>query len=179
MNTKKLKIIMTIIIFLLAVPFHFLYDKFPNFIFSIFFPVNESIWEHMKLLFTSIIFSGVIEYIIIKKKDIKVNNYLLSLFIPAILSIPIYLIIFLPIYYKIGENFIITITIMFITILLVEKISYKIQNTNNIKYSNIISLIFIILSYITFGYLTYNPITSDLFFDPLEEKYGLNHYILQ
>ena len=68
---------------------------------------------------------------------------------------------------------------MFITILLVEKISYKIQNTNNIKYSNIISLIFIILSYITFGYLTYNPITSDLFFDPLEEKYGLNHYILQ
>ena len=129
MNTKKLKIIMTIIIFLLAFPFHFLYDKFSNFIFFIFFPVNESIWEHMKLLFTSIIFSGVIEYIIIKKKDIKVNNYLLSLFIPAILSIPIYLIIFLPIYYKIGENFIITITIMFITILLVEKISYKSQNT--------------------------------------------------
>ena len=122
MNTKKLKIIMTIIIFLLAFPFHFFYDKFSNFIFSIFFPVNESIWEHMKLLFTSIIFSGVIEYIIIKKKDVKVNNYLLSLFIPAILSIPIYLIIFLPIYYKIGENFIITITIMFITILLVEKI---------------------------------------------------------
>ena len=117
MNTKKLKIIMTIIIFLLAFPFHFLYDKFSNFIFFIFFPVNESIWEHMKLLFTSIIFSGVIEYIIIKKKDVKVNNYLLSLFIPAILSIPIYLIIFLPIYYKIGENFIITITIMFITIL--------------------------------------------------------------
>ena len=117
MNTKKLKIIMTIIIFLLAFPFHFFYDKFSNFIFSIFFPVNESIWEHMKLLFTSIIFSGVIEYIIIKKKDVKVNNYLLSLFIPAILSIPIYLIIFLPIYYKIGENFIITITIMFITIL--------------------------------------------------------------
>ena len=111
MNTKKLKIIMTIIIFLLAFPFHFFYDKFSNFIFSIFFPVNESIWEHMKLLFTSIIFSGVIEYIIIKKKDVKVNNYLLSLFIPAILSIPIYLIIFLPIYYKIGENFIITITI--------------------------------------------------------------------
>lgn len=178
MNTKKLKIIMTIIIFLLAFPFHFLYDKLPNFIFSIFFPVNESIWEHMKLLFTSIIFSGAIEYFIIKKKDIKVNNYLLSLFIPAILSIPIYLIIFLPIYYKIGENFIIAITIMFITILLVEIISYKIQNINNIKYSSIISLVFIILSYIIFGYLTYKPITTDLFFDPLEEKYGLNHYIL-
>ena len=178
MNNKKLKIFMVFITFALAFPFHFAYDKIPNFIFSIFFSVNESIWEHMKLLYTTIIFSGVIEHIIIKKKDIKVNNFSLSIFLPALLSIPIYLIMFLPIYYKIGENFIVAITIMFIAILISEIISYYIQKTDNIKYSNIISLIFIIISYVIFGYLTYNPIEIELFFDPLEEKYGINHFIL-
>ena len=28
------------------------------------------------------------------------------------------------------------------------------------------------------GYLTYNPIEIPLFFDPTEEKYGINHFIL-
>jgi len=178
MNIKKLKIIMLFVTFFLAFPFLFVYDKLPNFIFSIFFPVNESIWEHMKLLYTTIIFSGIIEYIIIKRKHIEVNNFLLSIFISALLSIPIYLLMFLPIYYRIGENFIVAITIMFITIAISEIISYYILKTDNIRYSNIISLLFIILSYIIFGYLTYNPIEIPLFFDPMEEKYGINHFIL-
>jgi len=178
MKIKTLKIIMTFVTFLLAFPFHFAYDKLPNFIFSIFFPVNESIWEHMKLLFTTIIFSGIIEYIIIKKKNIKVNNFLLSLFLTALISIPIYLTMFLPIYYKIGENFIVAISIMFITISIIEFIGNYILKADNIKYSNIISLIFIIILYIIFGYLTYYPIEISLFFDPLEEKYGINHFIL-
>lgn len=178
MNIKKLKIIMLIVTFFLAFPFHFVYDKLPNFIFSIFFSVNESIWEHMKLLYTTIIFSGIIEYIIIKRKHIEVNNFLLSIFISALLSIPIYLLMFLPIYYRIGENFIVAITIMFITIAISEIISYYILKTDNIRYSNIISLLFIIFSYIIFGYLTYNPIEIPLFFDPMEEKYGINHFIL-
>ena len=39
--------------FLLAFPFHFGYDILPNQVSAIFFPVNESIWEHMKMLFTT------------------------------------------------------------------------------------------------------------------------------
>ena len=50
MSKKKLMIITTLIAFLLCFPFHFVYDTFPNLITSIFFPINESIWEHMKLL---------------------------------------------------------------------------------------------------------------------------------
>ena len=178
MNIKKLKIVMLFICFLLAFPFHFAYEKFPNFLFSIFFSVNESIWEHMKLLYTSIMFSGIIEYIIIKKKNIKVNNFLLSLFISSLLSIPIYLIMFLPIYNRIGENFIIAISIMFITMLIAQIISYYILKADNIRYSNITSFLFIIISYIIFGYLTYKPIETKLFFDPIEEKYGINYFIL-
>ena len=50
---KKIKIIGIFIIFILSVIFHFLYGIFPNYLFSILFPVNESIWEHMKLIVTS------------------------------------------------------------------------------------------------------------------------------
>ena len=53
MKIKTLKIIMTFVTFLLAFPFHFVYNKLPNFIFSIFFPVNESTWEHLKMIFTA------------------------------------------------------------------------------------------------------------------------------
>ena len=51
MSLKKLKILGVIMAFLLCFPLHFLYDKIPSFITSIISPVNESIWEHMKILF--------------------------------------------------------------------------------------------------------------------------------
>ena len=68
MTRKKLKILGIVLAFLLCFPLHFVYDKFPSFITSIFAPINESIWEHMKILFGSIIISGVIQKIIVLKK---------------------------------------------------------------------------------------------------------------
>ena len=59
MTLKRTRIISTIGIFLLCFSFHFIYDWIPNYITAIFFPVNESIWEHMKLLFSATIFYGV------------------------------------------------------------------------------------------------------------------------
>ena len=50
MTLKKWKIISCIGIFLLSVLFHFIYDWFPNFFTSLFSPVNESIWEHNKII---------------------------------------------------------------------------------------------------------------------------------
>ena len=55
MKLKNLKLLGVILAFLFCFPLHFLYDKVPSFITSIISPVNESIWEHMKILFGSII----------------------------------------------------------------------------------------------------------------------------
>lgn len=176
MNLKKIKIISIIGTFLLCFLSHFLYDWFPNSLFSIFFPVNESIWEHMKMLFTSILLFSIIEYILIKKFNIKYNNFMFATFIQALLSIPIYLIIFLPFYYRFGEKMIVTFLIMIITFIIIYYIGYKIMKLKNIKYLNILSIILIIISYIIFGYLTYNPIKNHLFLDTDNEKYGINDY---
>lgn len=176
MTLKRTRIISTIIIFGLCFLFHFIYDWLPCTLTAIFFPVNESIWEHMKLLFSAVIFYGIIDYITLQKFKIKYNNFFTSLFITALTIIPIYLIMFLPIYYKIGENMIITIGIMLIAIIISQVISYKILKGKDFDKLNIISLILIIVSYIVFAYLSYNPIKNELFFDTQEEKYGIYNY---
>ena len=74
MSIRKLKIIGVVVAFFLCFPFHFIYDSFPSFVTSIFAPVNESIWEHMKILFGSIILSGGIQKIIVISKRLEFNN---------------------------------------------------------------------------------------------------------
>ena len=176
MTLKKVKLISTIGIFLLCFLFHFLYEWFPNSLFAIIFPVNESIWEHMKLLFSGICLYGVVDYIILVKNKVQFNNFFLNLFITSLTSIPIYLIIFLPIYHFIGDNMIISITLMFIVILISQIISFIILSKKTYKMLNYLGFILIIISYVIFGYLTYNPIHNYIFLDKTKNLYGINHY---
>ena len=176
MNLKKAKIISVIGIFILCFLFHSIYEILPNTISAMLFPVNESIWEHQKLMFTSVVAYGIIDYIILNKLNIKYNNFFLSLFVSSITIIPIFLIIYLPFYYKIGSKMFLNIGVMLIAIIISQIISYCILNKKAYDKCNIISIILIIISYITLAYLTYNPIKCDLFFDTKDEKYGINNY---
>ena len=173
MNIKKLKIIGIIIAFALCFPLHFLYDKFPCFITSIIAPVNESIWEHMKIIFTSILFSGIIQKIIVKVKHLPYKNICISNIIAAASSIPIFLIIYLPIYYLIGEVLFVTIFIMFVVIVISQIITLCIINIKkDLKLENL-AILFTIIIYILFGLLTYFPPEITLFKDPITLTYGI------
>lgn len=176
MSLKKLKTIDIFLVFALCFLTHFLYSWFPNNLFSIFFPVNESIWEHMKMIFSSFVLISFLDYFIIKKKNVKANNLILSTFTTSILCIIIFLIIYLPIFKLIGENFIINITVLFIAIYFSEIISFFIMNKEEKKILNYLSILGIILCYIIFGILTYYPPKNDLFLDKPENKYGINIY---
>ena len=170
----KLKIINIFITFLLCFLFHFLYSWFPNFVFSIFFPVNESIWEHMKLLYSSIVFYGIIEYFIFKRKKINTNNYIFNLFVTAFLSIIIFLIIYIPFYNIFGENFILNISVLFITIVISQINHYLLLTYNKKSNLNYLGIIGIILSYFIFTFLTYYPVYNNLFYDSANNLYGIN-----
>ena len=176
MDLKKDKIISILGIIILCFIFHFIYEWFPNKLFALFFPVNESIWEHMKILFSSICFYGIIDYIVLSKNKIKFNNFVFNIFITGIISIILYLIIFLPIYNIIGENMFFSISLMIIVIIISQIISYFVLKSKPIKYIDIISFILIIITYIIFGYLTYNPIHNYIFFDSHYNIYGINNY---
>ena len=179
MNLKKMIWINTLLTFLLCFLAHFIYKWFPNPVFSIFLPVNESIWEHMKMLYTVVLIYGIIEYFIMKKFDIDNHNFLLTTFIKSVIIIPIYLIMFLPLYYNFGENMFISISVMLISILLVNLIGYKLLQFEEIKYQKEISIALIIIGYIIMGVLTYNPPRLELFFDSEAEKYGINDYLIK
>lgn len=173
MSKKKLKIIGIVIAFLLCFPLHFLYDKFPNFITSVFGPVNESIWEHMKILFGGILLSGIIQKIIVILKKENYNNICFSNFVAGIVSIPIFLVLFLPVYYMIGENMPVTIFIMFVTIVISEVISYLVMKKSDLGMEKI-TIFFVIGVYIIFTFLSYFPPRTEIFMDPKEKTYGIN-----
>ncbi len=178
MTLKKIKFIDVFLIFILSFLAHFMYSWFPSTLFSIFFPVNESIWEHMKILFTSILIVSLFDYWAFKKWNIKSSNFLASAFISAFTSIPIFLIIYLPLYNTLGENMILNITLLFFVICLAEIINYNILKTKHLKNLGYLSFIFIIITYIIFALLTYYPPENDLFYDTKEQKYGINHYVI-
>ncbi len=66
MNLKKILLVGLAVTVLVSFPIHFMYNWFPNVLSSIFFPVNESIWEHMKILYTSLLIGGITEGVLAK-----------------------------------------------------------------------------------------------------------------
>ena len=76
---------------LLGVLFHFIYEwSDRNFFVGLFFPVNESTWEHLKLVFLPILLISVLEYFIgeINRYDypcIKFRSALLAMLVIVVL----------------------------------------------------------------------------------------------
>lgn len=161
MNKKILKVIGTVCAFIFFFILYFLYDKFPNFITSILSKINNSIFQYTKILFGSIILSGVTQKIIMIVKKDKINNICLSNFIGALLSIFIFIIMSLPFYNTINNIYI--IIIIFITIVLSQIISYVIMNKKDLKMENK-TIFLVIIVYIIFTLLTYFPLKNILFY---------------
>lgn len=173
MNLKKIKIIAVFSIFILSFISHFAYDLFPNLIFSFIFPVNESIWEHMKIIFTSTLIYGIIDHYLLNKYNVKYNNFPFQLYFTSISAVPIYLVIYIPLYKLIGENIFISISLLLLVYIIGQWISYNILKEKTIKILNIIAIPIILISYLGFIYLTYNPIHNYIFYDTLNGKYGI------
>ena len=171
---KKLRILAVIGIFLLSFPSHFIYSLFPNLLISFFFPVNESIFEHLKILFTSTLLYGIIDYFLLKKEKLPIFNFSLNLFLESTLSVILFSLLYLPIYYIIGEFLPLTLILMIITYSITQLISYYILSLPKIPYLNTLSILFIILIYLNFIILTLNPPHTDLFLDKTTNTYGLH-----
>lgn len=171
---KKILFINTIIIFLSLFLFHNIYNLIPCSITAFLFPVNESLYEHLKLMVISEFIMGLITYLILKLKKIKFSNYISGLLIGTIITIILFFLIYLPIYNRFGENLIITMLIYLITLIIGNIIWYLISKKNHNKELNNLSLVIIIVITIILGYLTYNPLKTKFFFDPINEIYGIN-----
>ncbi len=159
---KKIKFIISLVAFILSFIAHNMYEIFPNILTSIFFPINESVWEHMKIIYTCILLASIIEYNYYKYKKIKVNNFLLSIPVISIFAIIIYLIIYYFIETIIPHNLYVSIALLLFVFILSEALGYHIINYKEIKKQKIIGITLIILSYLIFLYFTYYPLNNIL-----------------
>lgn len=175
MNNKKVLFIETITIFLSMFLFHNIYNWFPNFLTASFFPVNESLFEHLKLMFTTQIIISLIIYLILKLKRIKFSNYLLGLLVSTIVTISLFFLIYLPIYNRFGENLFLTMSIYLITLIIGNIIFYLISKRKHEFLLNEISLVIISIIAVILIYFTFNPLKNDFFFDSIEEIYGIKN----
>lgn len=124
---------------------------------------------------TPLLLYGIFEWIYYKKKNIDYDNLLISLCISIIVGIIAYLIPYLIIDKFISHNMIVSISLLFLDYWFMEYLSFKIINSNKIKYSNYIGIILLFLIYFMFYYLTYNPPHTYLFYDTKDKSYGIKN----
>ncbi len=171
MKNFKYSLISSIIIFAICFPNHFIFDFFQNSIIAIFFPTNESIFQHMKMIFTSFFIFYFILFLV--KRKFHFENIFLTNLIASIICIAFFLLIYIPIYRLFGENMIFTFILLFISILFGEYMTSTFLMKENYKIINVISIILITIIFIISGYLTYHPTKNFIFWDPQHKTYNI------
>ncbi len=152
---------------------HFLFEWLNNSVFiGTFCPVNESIWEHQKLLFFPYAIWLIIEYFILKKPK--------NFFLPKLAGITCGIIFTTAFYYTYTgifgkESMVLDIISFFLGIGAAFLISYlMIKNLKNenktVENISVFLLIFIGILFVAF---TFSPPFIPLFKDPVTSTYGI------
>lgn len=171
MNLKKWKIISIFLIFGLSGLSHFIYDWFPNPLTSLIFPVNESIWEHNKIIIFSFLIIALLEKCYYKNS----KNTLYAGILSALLCSILVMLIFTPVYFyilKLNDNIFVTFIIFFICIALSVWFNYKLLNQSYNSNKEKIAIILWLITFIINGILTYYPLHISLFYDFNKNIYG-------
>lgn len=173
----KIQIIVTVVCIILGIFLHFTYKiSGNNWLVGSFSAVNESVWEHLKLVVFPIFIIGIIEYFFVVD---KANNYIEAKAIAVIFSMFLIPIAFYTYTNLLGTDItVLDISIFIISVVLSELISYIIM-TKEKKSTKITEIFFggllliIIFSFIIF---TYNTPKLSIFKDPINDTYGINKY---
>lgn len=145
---------------------HFLYKwTGENTLVGYFFPVNESTWEHLKLLFFPTALFTLIEYFIIKDKDGYVPAAALSLIVGLISIVALFYTYSGVLGFKI-EWFNIAIYYIALIIMLVLKNLFLQSNIVNGRFATLVSLVWFFAMAIMFVIFTYNPLDLGIFKEP-------------
>lgn len=172
-------IIACIVTILLGVLAHFVYDISANsFLVGLFFPVNESIWEHLKLVLVPLTIFGIIYSFILKNIKSTLNNfwyYIATAIIISMLIIPTSHYTYKTIFKTVPDfvNIIIYIVSMIISFYyLYKKIAMEYMSPSS-KNKNSTGILFITILYLLFIVFTIYPPKLELFRDPITGTFGI------
>lgn len=174
MKLKKYHIIGFIFTVILGSLLHFTYEFFnENIIVGYFSAVNESTWEHLKLLITPVIIFSIFEYFVYGK---NLENFILT----KAMSILIGMFTIIASFYTytgiLGSNYLILdIGTFILGTIVAYYFSYKVLQSNLFygEKSNYIGIFIIFLLIFSMIYFTTNPPKINLFLDPVTNSYGI------
>lgn len=164
------------ILFLIGSIMHFLYDfTGDNVIIGAIAPVNESVWEHLKLVLLPVILWWTIYYCTVgEMNNIDINKWftgaLVSL-LTALISIPL-------LFYFYTKAFGVELLVVDILLLFFALLFGQLAGLHFYKYSeginSIISIIIFVLLIFLFTFFTFYPPHLPLFRDSKTGRYGID-----
>ena len=168
--SKKISIFSLLFVLVLGTLNHFMYDWFPLTIVGLFTPVNESIFEHLKLTFYPFLLTCIIRYFFLKDKD-----YFLKVALACVTGIVVVPIIYYLINIFITPPAIVNIIIFILACMLQEYVFYNLMNIifTDSPIGSAEGFIVIITISLAFTVFTFIPPKLDLFLDPVTKTYGI------
>ena len=165
--SAKRNVIAFFIISIIGTLSHFVYEWTGKpYLIGLFFPVNESTWEHLKLLFfPSLIYFAVV-YFTLKEKP---KNYISATAISIIAGMLSIVVMFYTYQGVLGRNIdFLNILIYFLGVAVTIYIMQRILKTQSFSSgtANIISLFFLLLTAILFVSFSFNPPSLGIFLPP-------------
>ena len=160
------------VLFLIGWPMHFLYEwSGNNIIIGAFTPVNESVFEHVKLIILPLILWWSI-YFFINKAKLNFDRWFTALFFSLIsVSIAIPLIYYFYTYALNIESMVLDILLALIALFIGQMIGWHLYKHFS-GFNGYIMIIFTLIIFLLFVYLTYSPLKVPLFYDKTNNKYG-------
>ncbi len=162
---KRFQILSVIFVWIVGTLLHFTHDWFPNsVVFTVISAVNESTWEHLKLVFFPMLFMTVIGYFY--NKDVK--NFLYAKLVSILVAMSFIVVFFYTYTGVIGRNFaVLDIGSFFVAVALGEYYAYKIMLSVKDKMSSIAVVAILAVIFLCFAVFTYYPPSIGLFVNPL------------
>lgn len=162
---KQFTIIGIIFVLIAGSLAHFAYDwSRDNAIVGLFTPVNESIWEHMKLLFFPMLLYLLVMVIRFRENRLCIASAFCCGILAGTLLIPFLYYIYTAVLGK--DLFILDIVIFVLSILAAFWISYRLSITCGQKGHTLLSVGLVAIFFLCFIYFTYHPPDLKLFEDP-------------
>ena len=167
----KFEIISTIFILILGTLLHFTFDwSNSNFFVGTFSPVNESIWEHLKLLFFPMVITIIAGYFYEGK---NIESYLCAKTFGIIISMLFTIIAYYTYSGVIGKNIdVINIIIFILAVIIGQYVSYK-KLKSKFYCNNLVAIIILVIIYLYFLVFTFYSPQIGLFKDPVTGTFGI------
>lgn len=164
-RVKNFQIVSIIFVWIAGTLLHFTHDWFPDsVVFSIISAVNESTWEHLKLVFFPMLFMAIVGYFY--NKDIK--NFLYAKFVSIFIAMSFIVVFFYTYTGVIGRNVeVLDIGSFFVAVALGEYYAYKIMLSDKDKISSALVVAILVVIFLCFAIFTYYPPSIGLFANPL------------